>query len=55
MPETKGFLNGYAPTFTADRDNGSGRALLSFDYYLDPGRNASQAAQDLEVSGVHAG
>ena len=55
MPETKGFLNGYAPTFTADVEISTGRALLSFDYYLDPERSAAQAAADLEVRPCGAG
>jgi hypothetical protein len=44
MPDALGFVNGYAPSFTFAR-NGT-RPFLSYDYYLDPGRNVSEAASD---------
>ncbi len=50
MPDSVAFLNGYAPSYTTDFTNGSlpVRSVLSFDYYLDPDRNVTDAAQDLE-------
>jgi hypothetical protein len=49
MPDSIAFLNGYAPAYTTDFTNGSlpVRSVLSFDYYLDPDRNVTDAAQDL--------
>jgi len=46
MPEAIGFINGYAPSFTFTcRDN---CPLISYDYYLSPGRSEEEAAADLE-------
>jgi hypothetical protein len=49
MNETLGFLNGYGPTFTFQhRASPANRSLVSFDYYLDPGRSVAAAISDLE-------
>jgi len=45
----QGFLNGYGPTFTNVFDNATQRALLSFDYYLDPERSIQDAASDIQL------
>ena len=45
MTETVGFLNGYAPSFSFQHDNGGNgqnRSLVSFDYYLDPARSVQR-------------
>jgi hypothetical protein len=45
MPETIGFINGYAPSYTFGvRD---GKPLISFDYYLSEVRPEADAAADL--------
>ena len=45
MPETIGFLNGYAPAFTfTERDS---RPMISYDYYLSPTRPQEDAVADL--------
>ena len=51
MPNIKGFFNGYAPSFTfatSEDDTGSRRTLVSFNYYLDPGRSVDDAVSDLQ-------
>ncbi len=45
MPEAIGFINGYAPAFTFTSKKG--RPLVSYDYYLDPGRSVGEAVEDL--------
>jgi hypothetical protein len=46
MPDALGFINGYGPAHTNDlRD---GRPLLSYDYYLSPGRPEQAAVDDLK-------
>ena len=47
MKNVQGFFNGYAPSFTFSKSNDD-RALISFNYYLDPGRNVEDAVKDLE-------
>ena len=47
MNSTRGFLNGYAPTFTNIYDNKTRRGMISYDYYLDPGRDVASASSDL--------
>ncbi|EDQ87063.1 uncharacterized protein MONBRDRAFT_27553 [Monosiga brevicollis MX1] len=51
MNETRFWFNGYAPTFTAARDESgtTARSLLSFEYYLDPSRSVSDVLTDLEL------
>ena len=50
MPDCVGFLNGYGATFTFRHDaGGTNHSLVSFDYYLDPGRSVADAIQDLET------
>ena len=54
MPDCLGFYNGYAPSFSFAHDSGPGsthtnHSLLSFDYYLDPGRSVSDSIRDLEM------
>jgi len=45
MPGCIGFVNGYAPAFTfANRGN---VPLISYDYYLDPGRSVEDALGDI--------
>jgi hypothetical protein len=46
MPDAIGFVNGYAPSFTFTCRNK--RPLISYDYYLSPGRSEEEAAADLE-------
>ena len=46
MPRSIGFVNGYGPAHTFGRNNRS--VFLSYDYYLDPGRSAQDAAEDLQ-------
>lgn len=49
MNQTLGFLNGYGPSFTFQHRAGpANRSLVSFDYYLDPGRSVQDAVSDLE-------
>ena len=45
MPDSIGFVNGYAPSFTFAREGE--RPFLSYDYYLAPDRPIQQAAYDL--------
>jgi hypothetical protein len=46
MPGAIGFINGYAPSFTFTcRDS---RPLISYDYYLSPGRSEEEAVADLK-------
>ena len=47
MKNVQGFFNGYAPSFTFSKSNDD-RSLISFNYYLDPGRNVEDAVKDLE-------
>eukprot|EP00045_Choanoeca_perplexa_P010527 m.107207 g.107207 ORF g.107207 m.107207 type:complete len:752 (+) comp15308_c0_seq3:614-2869(+) len=47
MPNTSFWLNGYGATFTATQAPGTNQTVLSFDYYLDPGRTVAQAVGDL--------
>ena len=49
MSETVGFLNGYAPSFTFKHHRESSHSLISFDYYLDPGRSVQDAIFDLNT------
>jgi hypothetical protein len=54
MTDTIGFLNGYAPSFSFQHDEGSGttrgnRSLVSFDYYLDPERSVNDAITDINA------
>jgi len=46
MPDAIGFINGYAPAFTFD--NQDGRPLVSFDYYLSPTRKKADVVADLK-------
>jgi hypothetical protein len=51
MSSTKGFLNGYAPAFTAAYTNDTlmgPRSLLSFDYYLDPSSTVNSTIEDIQ-------
>ena len=49
MPDSIGFVHGYAPSFTFGSDpSGADRALLSFDYYLDPEPAVREVQADLE-------
>jgi hypothetical protein len=45
IPSAMGFLNGYGPANTFDHRNG--RALLSYDYYVDKQKTAAEVAEDL--------
>lgn len=45
MPETIGFLNGYAPAYTFVHQDG--RALVSYDYYMSPDRSEREVVADL--------
>lgn len=45
MPDTIGFINGYAPAYTFMRKDG--RALISYDYYLAEGKTELEAVADL--------
>ncbi len=45
MPEVIGFLNGYAPAYTFT--NRDGRPMLSYDYYMAPGRPIDEVRADL--------
>ncbi len=45
MPEVIGFLNGYAPAYTFT--NREGRPMLSYDYYMAPGRPPDEVRADL--------
>jgi hypothetical protein len=51
MNHTVGFFNGYAPSFTFKHDHSSttNRSLISFDYYLDPGRTVDDAVDDINT------
>jgi len=52
MPEAIGFINGYAPAFTFTVRNKV--PLISYDYYLDPGRSVEDAIADIhELSGLN--
>jgi hypothetical protein len=46
MPEAIGFVNGYAPSYTFDVQNG--RPFISYDYYLSPVRPEADAVADLQ-------
>jgi hypothetical protein len=46
LPEAIGFVNGYAPSYTFTTR--SGKAFVSYDYYLSPERPEADAAADLE-------
>lgn len=46
MPDTIGFLNGYAPAYTFVHEDG--RVLISYDYYMSEGRKESEVAADLK-------
>lgn len=52
MPNTSFWLNGYGATFTAYQGKANGQAVLSFDYYLDPGRSVMEAAEDMKLLAV---
>lgn len=45
MPEATGFINGYAPAYTFTQQDG--RALVSYDYYMSPGRSEAEVVADL--------
>ncbi|EDY84869.1 hypothetical protein VDG1235_4503 [Verrucomicrobiia bacterium DG1235] len=45
MPEAVGFINGYAPAYTFTHQDG--RAMLSYDYYMAPGRPEAEVQADL--------
>ncbi|MDQ8187683.1 GxGYxYP family putative glycoside hydrolase [Pelagicoccus sp. SDUM812002] len=45
MPDAVGFLNGYAPAYTFVHQDG--RAMLSYDYYMAPGRPEAEVRADL--------
>lgn len=45
MPGCIGFVNGYAPSFTFT--NQGNVPLISYDYYLDPGRTVEDALSDI--------
>lgn len=45
MPEAIGFLNGYAPAYTFKHQDG--RVMVSYDYYMAPGRPESEVKADL--------
>ena len=47
MPEAIGFINGYAPAFTFTVRNKV--PLVSYDYYLDPGRSVEDAINDIRT------
>jgi hypothetical protein len=50
MPDMEGFYNGYAATFSFRHDTGrTNHSLVSFDYYLDPGRSVADAINDLNT------
>ncbi len=49
MPDCVGFYNGYAPSFSFKHDPSSNHSVMSFDYYLDPGRSISEAISDIEM------
>ena len=46
MPETIGFLNGYAPAYTFVHQDG--RVLISYDYYMSEGRSEREVVTDLQ-------
>jgi hypothetical protein len=46
MPDAIGFANGYAPAFTFYQKNSV--PLISFDYYLSPGRPEEQCVSDIK-------
>ena len=50
MPDCIGFINGYAPAFTFYSFRG--RPLVSYDYYLDPGRTVDEAIGDIRSLAV---
>lgn len=45
MPDTIGFINGYAPAYTFMRKDG--RALISYDYYMAEGKAEREVVADL--------
>lgn len=45
MPDTIGFINGYAPAYTFMRKDG--RALVSYDYYMAEGKTEREVVADL--------
>ncbi|MCH6256871.1 hypothetical protein MLD52_09955 [Puniceicoccaceae bacterium K14] len=45
MPDAIGFLNGYAPAYTFKHQDG--RSMLSYDYYMAPGRPEDEVRADL--------
>ncbi len=46
FPDVIGFVNGYGPART--RDLRDGRPMISYDYYVDPGRPREEVAADLD-------
>jgi len=46
MPDVLGFINGYGPAHTNDVRGGV--PLISYDYYLSPGRTEQAAVDDLK-------
>ncbi len=52
MPGSIGFINGYAPAFTFTVKNKV--PLISYDYYLDPGRSIEEAINDIhDLAGLN--
>ena len=45
MPDAIGFLNGYAPAYTFTHQDG--RSMISYDYYMTPGRSQQEVRADL--------
>lgn len=45
MPDAVGFINGYAPAYTFKHQDG--RVMISYDYYMSPGRSEEEVRADL--------